>query len=136
MLHGAPVQTYDIDIVYSQTAENIARLLAVLTSMDAICRIQPECHLHPNVSHLSGNGYLNLNTRFGPVDLLAIIGNGLTYEDLLPRSRQILIADAVRIKVLSLGFIMALKEQLGNEKDLAVLPILRQTARELKRRQQ
>ncbi len=135
VLHGAPVQTYDVDIVYSQSGENVARLLSVLTSIEAIFRIQPERRLRPNISHLAGTGHLNLLTRFGPLDLLATIGNGLTYEDLLPNSRQMLIADGVRIKVLNLDFIIALKEELGSDKDLAVLPTLRQTARELKKRQ-
>jgi len=135
VLQGAPVQTYDVDILYARTAENLARLLAVLTSIDAIFRIQPERRLRPNLSHLSGTGQLNLLTKFGPLDLLATIGNGFTFEDLLPHSRQMLIADDVRIKVLSLDFIIALKEELRSEKDLAALPILRQTARELKKPQ-
>lgn len=120
VLHGAPVQTY---------------LLTVLTSIDAIFRIHAERRLRPNISHLAGYGHLNLLTRFGPLDVLATIGKGLTFEDLLPHSGQMLITDAVRIKVLSLEFIIALKEELASEKDLAVLPTLRQTARELKKRQ-
>jgi hypothetical protein len=47
-----------------------------------------------------------------------------------------LITESVHIRVLKLDEIIALKEKLGSEKDTAVLPILRQTARELKRRDQ
>ena len=75
------MQTFDIDIVYSRAAENLQRLLAVLDSMDAIFRIQPERRLSPNLSHLEGTGPLNLLTRYGPLDLLATVGNGLSYED-------------------------------------------------------
>ena len=32
VLQGAPVQTFDIDIVYSRAVENVQRLLAVLQS--------------------------------------------------------------------------------------------------------
>jgi len=42
VLNGAPVQTFDIDIVYSASAENIERLLSVLASLDAVFRIQPD----------------------------------------------------------------------------------------------
>src|SRR4051812_5564158 len=133
VLQGAPVQTFDIDVVYSRAADNTERLLAVLHSIDAIFRTQPERRLPPNISHLQGTGHLNLLTRFGPLDLLATVGDGLTYEDLLPHSRQLLITDSVRIQVLNLDFIIALKEELGSEKDKASLPTLRQTARELKR---
>lgn len=133
VLQGAPVQTFDIDIVYSRAAENLDRLLAVLDSIDAIFRIQPERRLSPNLRHLEGTGHLNLLTRYGPLDLLATVGNGLSYEDLLPHCRQMLITDSVRIQVLKLDFIIELKEQLGSEKDRAVLPTLRQTAREIKK---
>ncbi len=34
-LARAPIQTYDVDIVYSRAPENVGRLLAVLSSMDA-----------------------------------------------------------------------------------------------------
>jgi predicted nucleotidyltransferase len=135
VLQGAPVQTYDIDIVYSRTEENIERLLAVLNSLDAFFRIQPERRIRPAGSHLHASGHLNLVTRFGPLDLLASIGDGLTYEDLLPNSEEVSITEAVRIRVLKLDEIIAIKEKLGSEKDTAVLPTLRETAREAKKRQ-
>ena len=135
VLHGAPVQTYDVDIVYSRTADTVDRLLEVLNEIDAVFRIQPERQLRPNISHLLGTGHLNLITRFGPLDLLATIGDKLTFEDLLPHAGQMLITEAVRIRVLNLEYIITLKEKLGSEKDVAALPTLRQTARELKKRQ-
>ena len=134
VLQGAPVQTYDIDIVYSRSPGNIERVLTVLSSLEAIFRISPQRRLRPTASHLQGSGHLNLLTRFGPLDLLATIGDGLAYEDLLPQSQEMLAADALPIKVLRLDLIIALKERLGGEKDLAVLPILRQTLNESKKR--
>ncbi|MGH9624331.1 MAG: DUF6036 family nucleotidyltransferase, partial [Bryobacteraceae bacterium] len=41
VLNGAPVQTYDVDIVYSRSPENIRYLLEALESLDAVFRIQP-----------------------------------------------------------------------------------------------
>lgn len=133
VIQGAPIQTYDIDLVYARTPQNIDRLLSVLNSIDAIFRIQPDRRLRPNATHLQGRGHLNLITRFGPLDLLATIGEGLTYEDLLSHSRPLFITETIEIQVLKLEQLIAIKEQLAGEKDLAVLPILRQTARELKR---
>lgn len=40
------------------------------------------------------------------------------------------------IQVLKLDEIIAVKEKLGREKDVAVLPVLRQTALEIQRRNQ
>ena len=135
VLQGAPLQTYDVDIVYSRAPANIERLLKFLDSVEAIFRIQPHRKLRPNATHLEGSGHLNLITQFGPLDLLAMVGDGLTHHDLLPQSRLMLITESVRIRVLDLERIIAIKEKLGGEKDLAALPLLRQTARELKRRQ-
>ena len=133
ILNGASVQTYDIDLVYSRDPENIQRLLDFLGEADAIFRIQPERRLRPNESHLAGGGHLNLLTRYGPVDLLGTIGNHLGYADLLPHSNEMDIGEGLRIQVLDLETIIAVKEQLGSAKDLAALPALYQTLRQMKK---
>ena len=133
ILHGAPVQTLDIDLVYSRDPENIQRLLDFLGEADAIFRIQPHRRLRPNESHLAGGGHLNLLTRYGPVDLLGTIGNHLGYADLLPHSNEMDIGQGLRIQVLDLETIIAVKEQLGSAKDLAALPALYQTLRQMKK---
>ena len=129
VLHGAPVQTYDVDIVYARNLENIDRLLAVLASLDAIFRVQPQRRLRPAASHLSSSGHLNLLTTGGPLDLLGSVGRDLRYEDLLPHSSKMDIGGEVQIQVLDLEMLIELKEQLGGDKDTAVLPVLRQTLR-------
>jgi predicted nucleotidyltransferase len=131
-LNGASVQTYDTDLVYSRDPENIQRLLDFLRGADAIFRVQPERRLRPNESHLAGGGHLNLLTRYGPVDLLGTIGNNLGYADLLTHCDEMDIGEGVRIQVLDLETIIAIKEQLGSEKDLAALPNLYQTLRQKK----
>src|SRR5271165_4536004 len=70
VLNGAPVDTFDVDVVHSRDAANIARLLLVLDALDAVFRMQPERRLRPNESHLASAGHLNLITRYGPLDLL------------------------------------------------------------------
>ena len=130
VLNGAPIQTYDVDLVYSRETSNLSRLLAALTSIDAIFRIQPQRQLRPAMSHLSASGHLNLLTRYGPLDLLTTIGQNLGYEELLTHSVEMGIAEEIRIRVLDLETLISVKEQLGHEKDLAVLPILRQTLRQ------
>jgi predicted nucleotidyltransferase len=127
VLNGAPVNTYDVDIVPARSEENIAKLLRVLDSLDAIYRMQPSRQLKPEASHLSSPGHHNLITSLGPLDVLGTIGRGLTYEDLLPHTREMAISEGIRIRVLTLAKIIALKEELGGEKDLATLPVLRRT---------
>jgi hypothetical protein len=132
-LNGAPIHTFGISLVCSRDPENIQRLLDFLRAAHAIFRIQPERRLRPNESDLAGGGHLNLLTRYGPVDLLGTIGNNLGYADLLPHSNEMDIGEGLRIQVLDLETIIAIKEQLGSEKDLAALPNLYQTLRQMKK---
>jgi predicted nucleotidyltransferase len=129
VLNGAPIQTYDIDLVYSREQANLDRLLNFLGEIDAIFRLQPERRLRPTASHLAGGGHLNLLTHYGPVDLLATIGDNLSYADLLPLSDEMEIGEGIRVRVLKLETLISIKEQLASDKDLAALPILRQTLR-------
>src|SRR5215469_7894203 len=69
VLHGAPINTFDVDVVYSRHETNIGRLLAVLGELDAVYRIQPERRSRPSASHLTSAGHQNLLTRFGWLDL-------------------------------------------------------------------
>ena len=88
VVQGAPIQTYDVDLVYSRDLPNRERLLKVLQSLDAFFRIQPERRLRPADSHLAGGGHLNLITRYGPLDLLGTIGQDLGFENLLTHSAE------------------------------------------------
>lgn len=114
VLNGAPVNTFDLDVVYSREPSNVARILRVLETLDA--------------SHLTSSGHLNLITRCGPLDVLGTIGRNLDYRDLLPHTIELEIGGGLR--VLDLETLISLKETLAGEKDLAVLPILRRTLEE------
>ena len=133
ILNGAPVTTFDLDVVHSRDPQNVARLLSALETVDAIYRIQPERRLRPAASHLESAGHQNLITRYGPLDLLGAIGNGLSYADLVPHSAEKDLGEGFRCRVLNLEMLIALKEELGGEKDRAVLPILRRTLEERKK---
>ncbi len=124
------MHTYDIDIVHCRVPANIDRLLAFLESIDSFFRIQPERKIRPNRSHLAGGGHLNLVTSYGPIDVLGTIGKNLDYDALLAHSRLLDIGDGLRVRVLDLETIIAIKEELGTEKDLAVLPVLRRALEE------
>jgi hypothetical protein len=134
VINGAPTTTFDVDVVHSREPANIARLLPVLESLDAIFRIQPARRLKPAATHLSGKGRINLITRYGPLDLLGTIGDDLGYQDLLPHSTEMDIGGGVRIHVLNLEKLIEIKEELPGEKDRAMLPLLRRTL-EMKKNQ-
>jgi hypothetical protein len=133
VLNGAPVDTLDLDIVPARTEENLAKLLRVLDGIDAIYRIQPNRRLKPDASHLRSSGHQNLVTTCGYLDVLGTIGRGLGYQDLLPHTIEMEIGGGLRVRVLDLATIVALKEELAGEKDLAALPLLRRTLEQKRR---
>ena len=130
VLDGAPVNTFDLDVVHSRNETNIARLLVVLEELDAVYRVQPERRIRPAASHLASAGHQNLITRYGPLDLLGTIGRNLGYEDLVPHSAEMDVGEGILVRVLDLETLIAIKEELGGEKDRAVLPVLRRTLEE------
>jgi hypothetical protein len=134
VLNGVPVNTFDVDVVHRRTSENVDRILPVLEALDAVYRIQPERRLRPGRQALMSTGHQTLLTKYGPLDLLGTIGTDLGYEELVPRSTEILIAEGVRVRILNLETLIEVKEQLNGDKDRAMLPILRHTLEENKRR--
>jgi predicted nucleotidyltransferase len=133
VLEGAPMTTFDLDVVHATGEPNIGRLLAALADLDAYYRAQPERCLRPGPSHLASPGHQLLMTRFGPLDLLGSIGHSHRYEDLLPHAVEMKIGESYKVRVLELGALIRVKEETGGEKDLAVLPLLRRTLEERRR---
>ena|SRR5579862_4151308 len=129
-LNGAPINTLDVDIVHSRDPANVQRTLRALESIDAIFRVQPDRRLKPEESHLSGAGHLNLVTRLGYLDVLGAIGRGLGYAELLPHSVEMQVGGGISVHVLGLETLIELKEDLGRDKDRAVLAVLKRTLEE------
>ena len=132
-LQGAPVTTLDLDLVHSRATENVKRLLAALRALEAVYREQPERRLTPSAADLAGPGHHLLMTRAGPLDLLGAVVGGRSYEKLIGRALPIELAPDKSIRVLDLPTLIRLKEELGREKDLAMLPVLRRTLQEQER---
>jgi len=133
-LQGASVNTLDLDIVYLIEPDNLVRLVKAVEHMDAIYRGQGGRRLTPNVSHLGAGGHNLLITRFGPLDVLGKIGNGRAYGDLVGHTTTMDVGGGLVVRVLDLETQIAVKEEAGRDKDLAVLPILRRTLEESRRR--
>lgn len=132
VLQGAPVVTFDLDLVHRRTEENVKRLLAALGEMEARYRGDPR-GLAPSSDLLMGPGHHLLTTVHGPLDLLGAIGDGLTYEHLLQGSLTLELPGFC-VPVLELSRLIAVKEFVSRPKDLAVLPTLRATLDEIRRK--
>jgi hypothetical protein len=125
-LEGAPILTLDLDILYDKTAENIDRLLAALQELKARYRDPAGRHIEPDRSKLETMRLHLFLTELGALDVLASIGNGLTYQDLASRTVLYELGE-MQVRVLELAAVIETKEQANREKDRAVLPVLRQT---------
>ncbi|HEX2254298.1 MAG TPA: hypothetical protein VHQ65_13585 [Thermoanaerobaculia bacterium] len=123
VIQGASYTTFDVDIVYRRTPENIARLATALRLADARY-LDPAGHrLEPTAEKRTSPGHHLLVTRFGRLDVLAYIGEHLDYEQLLPDSRLVQVGD-FQIMVLDLQRLVELKQRSTRDKDRAVLPNL------------
>jgi hypothetical protein len=130
VLHGAPLATFDLDVVHSREPRNLARLMVALGELDAHYRIPGHRDMKPGLSHLDSAGHQLLMTRFGPLDLLGTIGKGHDYNQLLDDTLEVEIAAGLKVQVLSLESLVKTKEETGQEKDSAALPILRRVLEE------
>ena len=122
VIGGVPIVTRDVDILRDRSPANVARLLAALTSLDAVYRGDHR-RLRPDAPHLSGLGRLLLETRLGVLDVLGSVEDETTYDDLVPHS-DLVDLGGFEVRVLSLERLLELKRKMGRPKDkLMVLEI-------------
>jgi hypothetical protein len=131
ILEGAPVSTFDLDIVPDPAPDNRDRLLAALRELEARYLDPAGRHIVPDETKLTTLRMNRLLTRAGPLDVLAAIGEAMTYGDLAGRTHERKVGD-LHVRCLDLDAVIESKEQANRDKDHAALPILRRTL-ELKR---
>jgi hypothetical protein len=129
VLGGAPISTFDLDIVHDRAPANVARLLSALKDLDARYRDLTGRVLRPEAQGLEGEGHHLLLTRCGPLDVLGRIGAGRGYQDLIGDS-VVRPLDGLTVRVLGLEALIRSKIEAGRDKDRAVLATLRRTLEE------
>lgn len=128
VMQGAMVSTYDLDLVYARVGQNLIRLEQVLKDLSAFYRMKPG--IAPDVRRLDGPGHHQLMTRLGPLDLLGCTGQDEGYAELIGHTEVFELDPGQTVRILDLPTLIRIKEALGRERDLAVLPILRRTLEE------
>jgi predicted nucleotidyltransferase len=132
--HGLALMTFDVDVVYARTAENIARLVKALASVEPYLRGAPPglpFRFDEQTARMGLN--FTLRTKLGDLDLLGEVAGGGTYQQLLPFSADAT-AYGVRMKIVTLEKLIELKRAAGRPKDteiIAQLEALRQEKRKL-----
>jgi predicted nucleotidyltransferase len=132
-LQGAPIATFDLDVVHSREHDNVLRLVDALAALRAYYREHSGTRPAPQTDLLSGPGHHLLMTDAGPLDILGQVAGDCGYDDLVDRSIEVELEHGMRIRVLLLAELIRLKELLGREKDWATLAILRRTLEESSR---
>jgi len=128
VLEGAPLTTFDLDVVFETSPENRIRLLAALEEIDAIYVDPSGRRFRPTAERLERQRMHLLETRFGRLDLFREIGEGMGYESVRLRS-HVLDLGGFEVRVLDLEAVIESKEAAGRPKDRAALPLLRETLR-------
>ena len=130
--HGAPITTFDLDLVHRRTPENIDRILASLAELEAYHREPGDRRIAPQRWALEGTAPSLFTTKHGSLDFIGEL-SGRGYEQLLTHTVELALGAELRIRLLDLETLIEVKQDAGRPKDGAVLPILRQTLAEHRR---
>jgi hypothetical protein len=135
VLHGSPTLTGDADIVPSPTRDNLVRLSAALTGLNARVRslTDPDgIAFDPHPELLASMATLNLTTRCGDLDLTFTPAGTEGYDDLVDRAITFDV-EGTRVPVASLDDVIRSKRTADRPKDRAVLPVLEALRDEIRR---
>jgi hypothetical protein len=125
ILEGAPVSTFDVDVLVPREDDR-KRLLAALQELNARYLDPAGRHIVPDLVKLDSLRMNRLVTDLGHLDVLTSIGNDLSYSDLVGETETYEV-DGSPIRTLKLAMIIRSKEEANRDKDRAVLPILKRT---------
>jgi len=131
-VHGSARATYDIDIVYARTRENVDRLVSALRPLEPYLRGAPPGlpFSWESPTLLRGLNF-TLTTTAGDIDLLGEITGGGTFNDLVADT-EIIEVFGVKCLCLSLERLIAVKRAAGRPKDLEMIAELEAIAEERK----
>jgi predicted nucleotidyltransferase len=125
IVHGSARATYDIDLVYSRTDENIQRLAQSLAPHKPYLReAPPGLPFVWDAKTIRSDLNFTLTTLLGDIDLLGEVAGGETYQNLLPNSFEVE-AFGVRFKCIDLPTLIHIKEAAGRPKDREAIAELR-----------
>jgi predicted nucleotidyltransferase len=114
---GSPRITYDTDLCYRRTPENLARLAEALKEIKPTLRgAPPDLPLILDVQAFSFCDNYTFNTEFGSLDLLGWVEPLGTFETLGNNSESYELG-SVTVRTIGLDDLIRVKEHLGRAKD-------------------
>ena len=116
--HGSPRLTNDLDISYSPEPANLEALGGVLVGLEAQLRgVDEDVPFEPDARALRQVEMLTLDTKLGPLDLLAVPGGGPGWAALRRDAIEVDL-DGITVPVASLDHLRAMKRAAGRPQDL------------------
>ena len=132
-VHGSARATFDVDVVYARTADNIDRLVSALAPIQPYLRgAPPGLPFNFDAKTIRAGLNFTLITSLGDLDLLGEITGGGTYEELMPATVEVELF-GFRCRCVTLEKLIHLKRSSGRTKDLEVLAELEAIAEERQR---
>ena len=119
--HGSAHITFDLDVVYRRTPDNIERLAATVAPIHPYLRGAPEgLPFVFDAPTIKRGLNFTLQTELGDLDLLGEIAGGGTFDELLADTVVVHVFDH-DIRCVTLPRLIALKRAAGRRKDLNIL---------------
>ncbi len=122
--HGSSQVTFDLDICYERSRDNLERLARALQEMHARLRgAPPDVPFRLDARTLAAGDHFTFSTDFGDLDCLGTPSGTTGYDDLLPNAVEVEV-DGAPVKVAGLDDLIRMKRASGRPKDLYALEIL------------
>lgn len=132
-LHGSARVTYDIDVVYNRTPENLLKIVAALSPYKPYLRGAPEgLPFTFDVETLKRGLNFTLTTSVGPIDLLGELSGVGTYDAVRARANTATMFEGTYLFI-DLEGLIASKKAAGRPKDFETIAEL-ETIRDERRR--
>jgi len=118
MARGSSFPSYDVDIAYARSRENLERLASALRELNATLRgAPPGLPFQLDAETLESGANFTFDTPYGSLDILSYIVGAPRYEALKKAGGDAVEVESVRIVVASLDHLIAMKEAAGHPKD-------------------
>lgn len=115
--HGSAYPTYDVDVAYERSRENLQRLAGALSELEATLRgAPPGLPFQPDADTLHAGSNFTFDTRHGSLDMLGDPAGAPRYEE-LRTAASLETLWGVTIRIASLDHLIAMKEAAGRTKD-------------------
>jgi hypothetical protein len=131
--HGSARITFDLDVVYRRTPENMARLERALEPLSPYLRGAPRgLPFQFDVATIERGLNFTLTTSAGDLDLLGEAAGGGTYDVLLPHSEVRALLD-LECRFVDLETLIRLKRAAGRPRDFEMVAELEALVEERRR---